>query len=1082
MTDVSVRPDPKAVFRQLKDFQQGTARYAFERLYDETDPTHRFLVADEVGLGKTLVAKGVISLVVDRLWDSTRRIDIIYICSNAAIARQNINRLNVTGTEEMNLASRITMLPVQVRDLSQRKLNFISFTPATSFDLRSSLGMMDERAVLHRLLEQVWGVAGAAPQNALRGMAGTERFRDLIRYYRDQDVDDDIARRFGAVLESRVQADKAVGQEDLRARWEKLCGLFSREGHRRNRPVEATNLQVQVVGELRDLLATTCLHALEPDLIILDEFQRFKHLLADDTEESRLARDLFNYSDHESQARVLLLSATPYKMFTVADEADGEDHYTDFLATIRFLQKDPARTARCAQILEEYRRQLLRFEPGNGAPLRALKTELESEFRRVMARTERLAVTPDRDGMLHQVATKPLEVTPDEATTYRGLGQMARLMEQADPVEYWKSSPYLLSFMEEYEIKRRFRRLVEDPGAAEGVGAVVRDCPQLTFPWNDYLAYGRVDAGNARMRWLQERFIDSGAWRLLWVPPSRPWYRLEGPFSDPALAGFTKLLLFSSWNVVPKAVAALTSYAAEREMMVLGGGTPQNTPEAREAASPILRFARDGGASLLALIYPSFALARMGAETERDTASGLPSRDDLLEVLETRIRAALRRFPDPTGGREDESWYWAAPALLDLLEDQAATNGWFKDADLRHRPGAADEDDEEGAGVFEEEHLPALEEKVGERGEKLGRRPADLARVLAQLALAGPAVAALRALTNLYGHQLDRTDPRIRGMAGQVAYAFRSYFNLPEVTSLLRGGRADVPYWRQVLSYSVDGGLGAVLEEYAHVLYEWLGVTGYSDVEAAREVADAMIEALTIRTANPGMDHIVPAAEGTGFTIEPRRMRSRFATRLGEDTFEGVSQRARTDHVRKAFNSPFWPFVMATTSVGQEGLDFHLYCHAVAHWNLPSNPVDLEQREGRVHRFKGHAVRKNVAASHAEAALVPLGADPWRAMFDAARAARPAGSSDLWPYWIYPIEGGARIERHVPLLPLSREVGRFARLRRSVTLYRMVFGQPRQEDLLEFLMTQLPPEEALRQAEDLRFDLTPPTAPTSDVG
>jgi hypothetical protein len=211
-------------------------------------------------------------------------------------------------------------------------------------------------------------------------------------------------------------------------------------------------------------------------------------------------------------------------------------------------------------------------------------------------------------------------------------------------------------------------------------------------------------------------------------------------------------------------------------------------------------------------------------------------------------------------------------------------------------------------------------------------------------------------------------------------------------------------------------------------------------------------------------------------------MRSRFATRLGEDTFEGVSQRARTDHVRKAFNSPFWPFVMATTSVGQEGLDFHLYCHAVAHWNLPSNPVDLEQREGRVHRFKGHAVRKNVAASHAEAALVPLGADPWRAMFDAARAARPAGSSDLWPYWIYPIEGGARIERHVPLLPLSREVGRFARLRRSVTLYRMVFGQPRQEDLLEFLMTQLPPEEALRQAEDLRFDLTPPTAPTSDVG
>src|SRR3546814_9477258 len=34
--------------------------------------------------------------------------------------------------------------------------------------------------------------------------------------------------------------------------------------------------------------------------------------------------------------------------------------------------------------------------------------------------------------------------------------------------------------------------------------------------------------------------------------------------------------------------------------------------------------------------------------------------------------------------------------------------------------------------------------------------------------------------------------------------------------------------------------------------------------------------------------------------------------------------------------------------------DFHPYCYRVYHWNLPSNPVDLEQREGRVHRYKGH--------------------------------------------------------------------------------------------------------------------------------
>jgi hypothetical protein len=95
-------------------------------------------------------------------------------------------------------------------------------------------------------------------------------------------------------------------------------------------------------------------------------------------------------------------------------------------------------------------------------------------------------------------------------------------------------------------------------------------------------------------------------------------------------------------------------------------------------------------------------------------------------------------------------------------------------------------------------------------------------------------------------------------------------------------------------------------------------------------------------------------------------------------------------------------------------------------------------------------------------------------MFEAARTERPAAANDLWPYWIYPLENGAQIERHVPMLPLSREVERYARLRRSVALYRMVFGQTRQEDLLQFLLTYLPPDEAERQAAELRLDLGPP--------
>ena len=55
------------VLKRLKDFQRRTAEYVFRRFYTDTNPTDRFLVADEVGLGKTLVAKGLIALAIEHL-------------------------------------------------------------------------------------------------------------------------------------------------------------------------------------------------------------------------------------------------------------------------------------------------------------------------------------------------------------------------------------------------------------------------------------------------------------------------------------------------------------------------------------------------------------------------------------------------------------------------------------------------------------------------------------------------------------------------------------------------------------------------------------------------------------------------------------------------------------------------------------------------------------------------------------------------------------------------------------------------------------------------------------------------------
>ena len=50
------RPSVDVSLEPLKPFQRRTVEHAFHRLFTAKDGTGRFLVADEVGLGKTLVA------------------------------------------------------------------------------------------------------------------------------------------------------------------------------------------------------------------------------------------------------------------------------------------------------------------------------------------------------------------------------------------------------------------------------------------------------------------------------------------------------------------------------------------------------------------------------------------------------------------------------------------------------------------------------------------------------------------------------------------------------------------------------------------------------------------------------------------------------------------------------------------------------------------------------------------------------------------------------------------------------------------------------------------------------------------
>ena len=153
----------------------------------------------------------------------------------------------------------------------------------------------------------------------------------------------------------------------------------------------------------------------------------------------------------------------------------------------------------------------------------------------------------------------------------------------------------------------------------------------------------------------------------------------------------------------------------------------------------------------------------------------------------------------------------------------------------------------------------------------------------------------------------------------------------------------------------------------------------------------------------------------------------------------------------------------------------------MVHWNLPPNPVDLEQREGRVHRYHGHAIRKNIAQKvgaraidEARAALARAEhITPWDLAYRLADD-EFADEGGLVPHWVF-TEGDARIQRRSPVLPLSRDVDREVALRRSLAVYRMVFGQPRQDDLLEFILREVPDDRRDDLAAALTIDLSPPS-------
>ncbi len=106
------------------EFQEAAVEHIVRRLADPAG-SRRVLLADEVGLGKTVVARGVIERLLER---RRRPLTVVYLCSNAEIAEQNRQKLDPEGGVPIG---RVTELALRSKErVSQLRL--FSFTPGTS--------------------------------------------------------------------------------------------------------------------------------------------------------------------------------------------------------------------------------------------------------------------------------------------------------------------------------------------------------------------------------------------------------------------------------------------------------------------------------------------------------------------------------------------------------------------------------------------------------------------------------------------------------------------------------------------------------------------------------------------------------------------------------------------------------------------------------------------------------------------------------------------------------------------------------------------------------------------------------------
>lgn len=1035
---IDLKQAEKLVCDGLKDFQLATVERVVS-LFKKGQ--NRVLVADEVGLGKTLVAKGVIAKIARYHQEKSQGdlFKVVYICSNQNIANQNISKLKINSevTVDGVTDTRLSMQHLKICEqennqvIKDRYIQLIPLTPSTSFTMTSGCGSVEERALIFAVLKRLplfKDYIDELEVIMIDWAATSWRTRVKAEYEVRVVTCDRVS--CGTYIQNLTKAINEYWEDiNLAAELLTICKKVRENGKER---MDGTYL---VLNQLRMMFAQISVDLLNPDLVIMDEFQRFKYLIAGDvSNEAGMLAERFLKGNN---SKILLLSATPYKLYSTLEEINekqSDEHYSEFLQVMKFLLVCPEQQQAFKEVWSNFSVKLSEISIGDLSIIE-VKNNAEDALYQGICRTERMAAVQMGDFIEDKSVKTPLKITENDILSYieteillKGTGYGGNV-----PVEYIKSAPYILSFMKQYKIKEHIEKYFKKkPDELRKANK-----KHLWLDHNAIKNYGELGATNARLERLKECAFDKKAELLLWIPPSQPYYEQQGVFKN--TNHFSKILVFSAWEMVPRMIATLISYEAERK--TVGKLAAQNTnkqnityfsPNNKRYPVARLRFNisdnEPKAMSLFCLLYPSAKLASLYNPIEC-LNKGM-SLKDIEKDLGRKIATLLSAYQGT--GRVDERWYYLAPLLLDNRE--------YVEFWLRNVVDSDADDEEERGQKGYKLHLERLEEYYRQINDnKLGRMPADLVKILTHIAIASPAVCAYR------------TNGENSVLSSQLAKVMLNRFNMPESTAIIElcyGKTNDEAHWKNVLRYFKDGNFQAVIDEYVHIISD---SNSLSHADNKHEfIQKTMLEALGTHSASYNLDTFTTFKNSIIRKKERGiSLRSHYAVGFYKGEGDNSKLVNRKESIRTSFNSPFRPFVLATTSIGQEGLDFHYYCRKIMHWNLPSNPIDLEQREGRINRFKCLAIRQNIALLHGHTGN--FHEDVWHELFDRAKAENVAGQSELIPFWCLPDHQNIKIERIVPVYPLSKDIGSYERLIKILSLYRLTLGQARQEELLEYL-------------------------------